>query len=208
MSQTLTGAEIVVRCLAEEKVDFVFGYPGGAVLNIYDRFSNRTSSSTCWFGMSRQPYTQQTRIRARHATHWRMSGHQRPRRHQRGDRHCHRVHGLDPDGHHQRSGADPCHRTGRVFRSAIRLASRALREAQLPGQDVKDLASTMNKRLSSSRHRSPRPGAGRHPQGCDHEQLLVRVPERSGHAQHNPTGKGHSGQIKKAVQLLLDASAR
>ena len=28
--QTLTGAEIVVRCLAEEKVDFVFGYPGGA----------------------------------------------------------------------------------------------------------------------------------------------------------------------------------
>ena len=36
MPQTITGAEIVVRCLAEEKVDFVFGYPGGAVLNIYD----------------------------------------------------------------------------------------------------------------------------------------------------------------------------
>ncbi|MGL4230031.1 MAG: thiamine pyrophosphate-binding protein, partial [Casimicrobium sp.] len=33
---TLTGAEIVVRCIAEENVDFVFGYPGGAVLNIYD----------------------------------------------------------------------------------------------------------------------------------------------------------------------------
>jgi acetolactate synthase I/II/III large subunit len=31
-----TGAEIVVRCLAEEGVEFVFGYPGGAVLNIYD----------------------------------------------------------------------------------------------------------------------------------------------------------------------------
>jgi acetolactate synthase-1/2/3 large subunit len=29
-----TGAEIVVRCLAEEGVEFVFGYPGGAVLNI------------------------------------------------------------------------------------------------------------------------------------------------------------------------------
>src|SRR3982750_98420 len=32
----LTGAEIVIRCLQEEGVDYVFGYPGGAVLNIYD----------------------------------------------------------------------------------------------------------------------------------------------------------------------------
>jgi acetolactate synthase-1/2/3 large subunit len=32
----LTGAEIVSRCLAEEGVKFVFGYPGGAVLPIYD----------------------------------------------------------------------------------------------------------------------------------------------------------------------------
>ena len=32
----LTGAEIVSRCLAEEGVEFIFGYPGGAVLPIYD----------------------------------------------------------------------------------------------------------------------------------------------------------------------------
>src|SRR3954468_14692480 len=32
----LTGAEIVVRCLQEEGVEHVFGYPGGAVLYIYD----------------------------------------------------------------------------------------------------------------------------------------------------------------------------
>lgn len=32
----LTGAEIVVRCLQEEKVEYVFGYPGGSVLYIYD----------------------------------------------------------------------------------------------------------------------------------------------------------------------------
>jgi len=32
----LTGAEITVQCLAEEGVEFVFGYPGGAVLFIYD----------------------------------------------------------------------------------------------------------------------------------------------------------------------------
>src|SRR5918911_176753 len=35
-TSTLTGAEIVVRCLQEEGVDYVFGYPGGAVLFIYD----------------------------------------------------------------------------------------------------------------------------------------------------------------------------
>ena len=32
----ITGAEIVIRCLQEEKVEYVFGYPGGAVLHIYD----------------------------------------------------------------------------------------------------------------------------------------------------------------------------
>ena len=32
----LTGAEIVIECLKEQGVDTVFGYPGGAILNIYD----------------------------------------------------------------------------------------------------------------------------------------------------------------------------
>ena len=32
----LTGAEILIRCLQEENVEHVFGYPGGAVLYLYD----------------------------------------------------------------------------------------------------------------------------------------------------------------------------
>ena len=32
----LTGAEILIECLKEQGVDTVFGFPGGAVLNIYD----------------------------------------------------------------------------------------------------------------------------------------------------------------------------
>ena len=32
----LTGAQIVLECLKEQKVDTVFGYPGGTILNIYD----------------------------------------------------------------------------------------------------------------------------------------------------------------------------
>jgi acetolactate synthase-1/2/3 large subunit len=32
----LTGAEIFVKCLMEEKVEYIFGYPGGAVIGVYD----------------------------------------------------------------------------------------------------------------------------------------------------------------------------
>lgn len=33
----LTGAQIVIECLKEQGVDTVFGYPGGAILNVYDQ---------------------------------------------------------------------------------------------------------------------------------------------------------------------------
>ena len=32
----LTGADILLECLLEQGVDTIFGFPGGAVLNIYD----------------------------------------------------------------------------------------------------------------------------------------------------------------------------
>ena len=32
----LNGSEIIVECLKEQGVDTVFGYPGGAILNVYD----------------------------------------------------------------------------------------------------------------------------------------------------------------------------
>jgi len=35
-TETLTGAEILVRCLEAEGIEHIFGYPGGAVLHIYD----------------------------------------------------------------------------------------------------------------------------------------------------------------------------
>ena len=38
----LTGADIIVECLLEQGVDTVFGYPGGAILNVYDAlYKNR-----------------------------------------------------------------------------------------------------------------------------------------------------------------------
>ena len=40
MSKLLTGAEIVFKCLEDQGVDFIFGYPGGAVLPIYDELKH------------------------------------------------------------------------------------------------------------------------------------------------------------------------
>lgn len=39
----LTGSEIVIECLKEQGVDTVFGYPGGAILNIYDELYKHNS---------------------------------------------------------------------------------------------------------------------------------------------------------------------
>lgn len=36
-NQTLTGADIFFECLRQEKVEYIFGYPGGAVLKLYEK---------------------------------------------------------------------------------------------------------------------------------------------------------------------------
>jgi len=43
MSKLFTGAEIVFKCLEDQKVEHIFGYPGGAVLPIYDELKNHKS---------------------------------------------------------------------------------------------------------------------------------------------------------------------
>ena len=43
MSKLFTGAEIVFKCLEDQKVEYIFGYPGGAVLPIYDELKNHKS---------------------------------------------------------------------------------------------------------------------------------------------------------------------
>jgi acetolactate synthase I/II/III large subunit len=43
MSNLYSGAEIVFKCLEDQNVDHIFGYPGGAVLPIYDELKNHPS---------------------------------------------------------------------------------------------------------------------------------------------------------------------
>ena len=40
MGKLYSGAEIVFKCLEDQKVEYIFGYPGGAVLPIYDELKN------------------------------------------------------------------------------------------------------------------------------------------------------------------------
>jgi hypothetical protein len=62
-SPMLSGAEIVCHAMKEEGVEFVFGYPGGAVLVIYDAINNVTSN-TFWCVTSKQQSMRQTLTRA------------------------------------------------------------------------------------------------------------------------------------------------
>lgn len=48
-AERLNGSEILVRALAEEGVEYVFGYPGGSVLNILTRSISRINSNTFLF---------------------------------------------------------------------------------------------------------------------------------------------------------------
>ena len=43
MPKLYSGAEIVFKCLEDQKVEHIFGYPGGAVLPIYDELKNHPS---------------------------------------------------------------------------------------------------------------------------------------------------------------------
>ena len=40
MGKVFSGAEIVFKCLEDQNVEFVFGYPGGAILPVYDELKN------------------------------------------------------------------------------------------------------------------------------------------------------------------------
>ena len=41
-TEQLSGAEAILRCLIEEKVDTIFGYPGGAIMPVYDALYHYT----------------------------------------------------------------------------------------------------------------------------------------------------------------------
>ena len=95
----LTGAEIVIECLKEQGVDTVFGYPGGAILNIYDALYQHQHEITHILTSHEQGAAHAAgRIRQGYGKGGRMPGHLRPRSNQSGNRHCHGLYGFGSCG--------------------------------------------------------------------------------------------------------------
>ena len=46
-AEEMTGAEMVLRALADNGITDIFGYPGGAVLPIYDELHQQEKNQTC-----------------------------------------------------------------------------------------------------------------------------------------------------------------
>ena len=177
VAMQLTGAEIVIRCLQEEGVEYVFGYPGGAVLNIYDE-------------LFKQEKVKHVLVRHEQGAVHAADGYSRsstkvgvclvtsgPGRHECGHGNRDRLHGLDPDGRADRPGADARHRPGRVPGVRHGRHHAALRQAQLPRQGRQGHRDHHQEGVLSRRHRPAGPGAGRHPEGRDPGHDRVELPE-------------------------------
>ena len=63
----MTGAEMVVQALKDNGVKHIFGYPGGAVLPIYDELFQQEDVSTSWSATSRARAMRQKAMHARPA---------------------------------------------------------------------------------------------------------------------------------------------
>ena len=64
MTRQMTGAKMVIQALKEQGVDTVFGYPGGAVLPIYDAILNKTKFSIFSCVMNKAQCMRQRAMRA------------------------------------------------------------------------------------------------------------------------------------------------
>ena len=173
----LTGAEIVIRCLQEEGVEYVFGYPGGAVLNIYDE-------------LFKQDKVKHVLVRHEQGAVHAADGYSRsstkigvalvtsgPGRHQCGDRHRDGLHGFDSDGRAHRPGADARDRPGRVPGMRHGRHHAALRQAQLPGEGRQGSGGHDQEGVLPRRDRPAGPGARRHSEGRHAGSRRVHVSE-------------------------------
>ncbi len=94
----LNGSQIVVECLKEQGVDTVFGYPGGAILNIYDELYKHSNEITHILTSHEQGASHAADGYARATGKvGRMSGNIRTWSNESGNRHCNRIHGFGPN---------------------------------------------------------------------------------------------------------------
>jgi acetolactate synthase-1/2/3 large subunit len=201
----LTGAEIVVRCLAEEGVEFVFGYPGGAVLNIYDE-------------IYKQSKFKHVLVRHEQAAVHAADGYARA-----SGRVGVALVTSGPGATNAVTGIATAYMdsipmvviSGQVPTPAIGMD--AFQEVDMVGitrpcvkhnflvKDVKDLAETMKKAFYIASTGRPGPVVVDVPKDVTQFKAEFDYPKSVKMRSYNPTTKGHPGQVKRAVQMLLEA---
>ena len=201
----MTGAEIVVRCLAEEGVEHVFGYPGGAVLYIYDAIYNQTKF-------------QHILVRHEQAAIHAADAYSRSSQKvgvalvTSGPGVTNAVTGLataymDSIPMVIISGQVPSHAIGQdAFQECDTVGiTRPCVKHNFLVKDVKDLASTMKKAFFIATTGRPGPVLVDIPKDISMHKCVYDYPKEIEMRSYKPVDKGHSGQIRKAVQLLLSA---
>src|SRR5690349_10959840 len=203
--EVLTGAEIVIRCLEAEGVEHVFGYPGGAVLFIYD-------------AIFKQKAVKHILVRheqgALHAAdgYARATGKPGVALVTSGPGVTNAVTGIATA---YMDSIPMVVITGQVPTRAI--GEDAFQECDTVGitrpavkhnflvKDVNQLAITIKKAFHIATTGRPGPVLVDIPKDVSNQTARFHYPDKITLRSYAPVLKGHGGQIKKALQLLLDA---
>ena len=205
-TEELMGAEIMVRALQAEGVKYIWGYPGGAVLYIYD-------------ALYKQETIQHVLVRHEQAAVHAADGYARAT----GDVGVALV-TSGPGLTNAVTGIATAYMdsipmvivAGQVPTAAIGLD--AFQECDTVGitrpivkhnflvKDPRDLAETMKKAFHIARSGRPGPVVVDIPKDVSFKRVpYTGYPETVTMRSYNPVRKGHGGQIRKALQLLLNA---
>ncbi|MEE8288372.1 MAG: acetolactate synthase 3 catalytic subunit [Nitrosomonadaceae bacterium] len=202
-TEELTGAEITIRCLQEEKVDFIFGYPGGAVLFIYDE-------------LFKQNKVKHILVRHEQAAIHAADGYARS-----SNKVGVALVTSGPGVTNAVTGIATAHMdsipmviiSGQVPTPAIGLD--AFQEVDTVGitrpcvkhnflvKDITELATTIKKAFYICSTGRPGPVLVDIPKDVSQEKTKFSYPSSVTMRSYNPTSKGHPGQLKKAMQLIL-----
>ncbi|HZM43335.1 MAG TPA: acetolactate synthase 3 catalytic subunit [Burkholderiales bacterium] len=201
----LTGAEITVRCLQEEGVEYVFGYPGGAVLFIYDE-------------LFKQNKVKHILVRHEQGAVHAADGYARSTEKvgvslvTSGPGVTNAVTGIataymDSIPHVIITGQVPTHAIGQdAFQECDTVGiTRPCVKHNFLVKDVKDIALTMKKAFYIAATGRPGPVVVDIPKDVTAQKAEFSYPGTISMRSYNPVLKGHAGQIKKAIQTLMQA---
>ena len=201
----MTGAEIVIRCLQEEKVEYVFGYPGGSVLHIYDELFKQDKVKHILVRHEQAAvHAADALARSTHKVGVALVT--------SGPGATNAVTGIataymDSIPLVVISGQVPTHYIGQdAFQESDTIGiTRPCVKHNFLIKDVRDIAITLKKAFYIANSGRPGPVVVDVPKDITADRCEFEYPQEVHMRSYNPVVKGHQGQIKKAVQLLLGA---